>query len=123
MTFYKDIFGGELSMMTIGESPMAEKMPESKDRILHAALMVNSKLLLMASDTMISGQTAEMGEGNYSTIICDSKEEIDSMFEKLSEGGKVNMPLEEAFFGWFGSLTDKFGVLWMLEYDLPKKSE
>jgi PhnB protein len=123
MTFYKDVFGGELSMMKVGESPEAEKMPDSKDRMLHAAIMVNGKLMLMASDTMMPGQTAEMGEGVYNTVICDTKEEIETLFSRLSEGGKVNMPLEEAFFGWFGSLTDKFGVKWMLEFDKPEKHQ
>ncbi len=123
MNFYKKVLGGELSIMTVGESPMGEKMPNSKDRILHAAIMKGNTVMLMASDTMIPGQTAEMGEGNYCTIICDSKEEIDLLFSKLSEGGKVSMPLEEAFFGWFGSLTDKFGTKWMLEFDNPERHQ
>lgn len=121
MTYYKEVFDGELDMMTVGQSPMAQQMPESKERILHAAIKVGGKLMIMASDTMIPGQTAEMGEGNYSTIICDSKEEIKKLFLKLSEEGSVTMPLEEAFFGMIGNLTDKFGVKWMLEFDSPNK--
>jgi len=121
MLFYKDVFGAELSVMTIGESPMADKMPaETHSRILHAVIMVGEKLILMASDTMQPGQKTDMGEGVYNTVVCDSKEEISSLFAKLTEGGKVNMPLEVAFFGTFGSLTDKFGVKWMLEFDNPK---
>jgi PhnB protein len=123
INFYSEVFKIKPYIMTVGESPEASKMPESKDRIMHAALMKNDTVTLMASDTMMPGQKAEMGEGNYSTIICDSKDEIEDLFQKLSEGGKVNMPLEEAFFGWFGSLTDKFGVKWMLEFDKPEKHE
>ena len=123
MNYYKDVFGGELNIMTVGDSPMAEKMPDMKDRILHGAIMVDGNLMLMASDTMMPGQTAEMGEGVCNTIICSSKEEVETLFEKLSEGGKVTMPLEEAFFGWIGNLTDKFGVKWMLEFDKPEKHQ
>ncbi len=123
MNFYREVFQADLTIMTVGESPMAEKMPEQKDRVLHAAIMHKGSLMLMASDTMIPGQTAEMGEGVYNTIICDTKEELESLFTKLTNGGHVNMPLEDAFFGTIGSLTDKFGVKWMLEYDLPEKYE
>lgn len=121
MQFYGEVFELNPSIMMFDESPEAEKMPQNKGRVMHAAIMKGDSVMFMASDTMMPGQTAEMGEGNYSTIICDSKEEIDTLFQKLSEGGKVNMPLEEAFFGWFGSLTDKFGVKWMLEFDNPKE--
>lgn len=121
MTFYKEVFGGELSLMTVGESPMAEKMPHKKDNVMHAAIMIDGNLMIMASDTMMEGQTAEMGEGVYNTVICSTKEEAESFFNKLADGGTVTMPFEEAFFGWFGSLTDKFGVKWMLEFDKPKE--
>lgn len=123
MNYYKDIFGGELSMMKIGDSPEsdAEHMPENKELIMHAALTVNGTMMIMASDTMLPNQTAEMGEGVYNAVLCTSKEEIETYFTKLSEGGKINQPLVEAFFGWFGTLTDKFGVKWMLEFDNPKE--
>ena len=116
VNYYKDTFNAELYIMTVGDSPMAEKMPDQKDRVMHAAVMKDKQLMLMASDTMLPGQKADMGEGVYNTIICDSKEEIDMLFNKLVEEGTVNMPLEEAFFGWFGSLTDKFGVKWLLQF-------
>lgn len=121
MNFYKEVFGGELYLMTVGEAPNGDKMPDAKDRIMHASLSINGTLMLMASDTMMPGQTHEMGEGVYNTITCSSKEEIERIFEKLSQGGSVNMPLEKAFFGWFGSLTDKYGVKWMPTYEEPKE--
>ncbi len=120
MEFYHGILGGDLSIQTVGESPMAENMPDSKDRVLHAAIMIDGNLMLMASDTMMPEQKADMGGGVSNTIICDSKEEIETFFAKLSDGGNVDTPLEDAFFGTIGNLTDKFGVRWMLEYDAPK---
>lgn len=123
MTYYHEVFGGDLSVMKISDAPEAdaENMPENKDLVMHAAITVNGQLVLMASDTMSPGQTAEKGEGVYNAILCSSKEEIDTYFAKLSEGGTVTQPLIEAFFGWFGLLTDKFGVKWMFEFDKPKE--
>lgn len=119
MNYYKDIFGGELFIMTVGESPEKDKehMPDNKDAILHASINVGDTLMLMASDTMQEGQKADMGEGVYNTILCSSKEEIDTLFARLSDGGNVAQPLIKAFFGWFGIVTDKFGVKWMLTFD------
>jgi PhnB protein len=122
LNFYKECFGGELSIMTVGESPMAEKSdPKDHNRVLHGAIMKDKQLMLMASDTMVPGQTAEMGEGVYNTIICSNKEEFEMIFNKLAEGGKIVMPMEKAFFGYFGSLSDKFGTKWMLEFDQPNE--
>lgn len=122
MEFYKECFNAELSIMKVSDAPGPSKVsPDKQDSIMHAAIMKDGALMLMASDTMMPGQTAEMGEGVYNTIICSSKEEIESLFKKLSDGGTVAMPLERAFFGMFGSLTDKFGTKWMLEFDDPQK--
>jgi PhnB protein len=123
MTFYNEIFGGDLVITKIGDSPEkdAAHMPANKDLVMHAAISVDGNMVLMASDTMMPEQTAEKGEGAYSAILCTSKEEIENIYNKLSEGGKINQPLVEAFFGWFGTLTDKYGVKWMLEFDHPKK--
>lgn len=122
MTFYNECFAGELSIMKVSDSPEATKVtPDKKDAVMHAAIMKGTQLILMASDTMMPGQTAEMGEGVYNTIICSSKEEIESLYEKLTAGGTINMPLAQAFFGYFATLTDKFGTKWMLEFDVPKE--
>ena len=58
-------------------------------------------------------------EGNmvHLCLTCKDEEETRTMFDKLSDGGKVNQPLNEMFFGWIGTLTDKFGKHWMLECD------
>lgn len=122
MTFYKNVFGGELSVMPIGDSPVASNMQEDmKDRVLHAGLTVDGKLMIMASDTMEEGQKSDMGEGVYNCIDCKDNDEIQKLFEKLSDGGNVTSPLKEEFFGMFGDLTDKFGVKWMLVANKPQE--
>jgi len=115
MEFYRDCLGGELSLMTVGESPMASQMPDKKDNVLHSTLKKDG-MVLMASDMIMPG---ELRQGNTITLCINggTKEELQQFFAKLSEGGTVGQPLTEAFFGTYGELTDKFGINWMFQAD------
>ena len=113
MSFYKEVLGGELTLMTAGESPVASQMPaQFHDQVLHSALK-NDDLEIMGTD-MVPGQFTE-GNTVHLCLVCKSEKEIRSLFEKLSAGGKVNQPLNEMFFGLIGDVTDKFGKHWLLE--------
>jgi PhnB protein len=116
MNFYKECFGGELTFQTIGESPMAKEVDESKqDLIMHAELKVNDFFSFTASDMM--RDKAVVGDNVGVTLNCDSEAEIKEHFEKLSAGGEVFMPLEDMFWGaLFGVVTDKYGIEWMLNF-------
>ena len=120
MAFYKDCIGGELTLQTVGESPMAETMPaEMKEYILHSALM-KEDLLLMATDCvgpdgLIKGNSVSL------CINCSSKKEIKALYSKLSAGGKATHPLQDTFWGAiFGGLTDKYGNHWLLNFNKEK---
>ena len=96
MGFYKDCLGGELNLQTIGESPLANKMPaQMKDCILHATL-TNGNLILMGSD-MVGEQGLVKGNAVSMTINCSSNDEIHTFYEKLSAGGSRDHALEESF--------------------------
>lgn len=116
MHFYKECLGGNLVIQTVAESPMAGQMPpEMGNFVLHARLE-KGNMTLMASDA----KDKNMTRGDMLTLMvqCDSEEEIHSYFEKLSEGGTINMPLGKQFWGaTYGQLTDKYGVLWALNYE------
>jgi PhnB protein len=73
----------------------------------------------MASDIMESmGQTLTMGNNFSISVHTESEKEADQIFNGLANGGKVNMPMEKQFWGsYYGMLTDKFGVQWMVSYD------
>jgi PhnB protein len=116
MTFYKECLGGDLQLQTIGESPMANKMPpQMKEQILHATL-TKGGLILMASD-MVSEEGLTKGNTVSLALICSSEEEIQNCYKKLSTGGKANHPLENTFWGaTFGDLTDKYGNHWILNF-------
>jgi len=115
MNFYKDCFGGELDFMTVKESPMAKDMDADKQELIMHSTLTKDSWILIGSDMM--RDKAVVGDNVGISIGCDNEEEIRKIFEKLSEGGNVFMPLEDAFWGaLFGVLTDKYGVEWMLNF-------
>lgn len=118
MKFYAEALNGKLELMRFGDSPMPVA-PEHKSRIMHATLKTDA-LNLMASDTM-PGQPANQGTTVHLSLNFDSKAEQDRVWARLAEGGTVNMPLKDEFFGRFGQLTDKFGMSWMLHFAPSEK--
>ena len=116
MTFYRNCLGGELSLQTIGESPMASHLPpQMKDRILHSTL-TNGTLIILASD-MVGEKGLIKGNSVSLMLNCSSEAEIRGFYTKLSVGGQATHPLENTFWGaLFGDLTDKFGNQWLLHY-------
>ncbi|MPR33293.1 VOC family protein [Salmonirosea aquatica] len=119
--FYKSVFGGEFAMVQrFGEMPDADKMPdETKNKIMHIALPLAADDVLMASDIMEGmGEPFKVGTNFSISLSTESKEETDRLFAGLSAGGKVEMPVQDTFWGaYFGMLIDPFGVQWMVNYD------
>jgi PhnB protein len=117
MKFYKEGLGGELNFQTIGESPLADKMPsEMKECVLHASLTTKG-FVIMGSD-----MTPETGlvKGNAVSLMfnCTSEAGIRMAVDKLSDGGTAKHQLEDTFWGTlFGDLQDKFGNNWILNFD------
>ena len=120
MTFYRQCLGGELSFQSMGDSPLAGRMPARlHEKILHSTLM-RENLVLMATDCV---PESGLVQGNSISLMlnCSSEIEIREVFEKLSSGGKKTHPLEVTFWGaLFGGLTDKFGNNWLLNYNLAQ---
>lgn len=122
---YQSIFGGELTpVVRFGDMPMeGVDIPEGdQDKVMHVALPVGEDDLLMATDTLESlGQTLVPGNNVYLSINTETKEEADRIFGALSAGGEVEMDLADQVWGdYYGSLTDKFGVRWMVSYSYPE---
>ncbi|WP_461534356.1 VOC family protein [Sinomicrobium sp.] len=120
--FYQSVFGGELFVQKMSDVQGIGDLPEhEKDYAMHVSLPVGDGQLLMASDCLDSrGQKLTKGNNNYISIAPDSREEADRIFNGLSAGGQIEMPMEDMFWGdYFGSFTDKFGVRWMINFN-PK---
>ena len=116
MNFYKDCLGGELTITTVGESPMAAQMPPAmKDSILHSSLTIGDNMI-MGSDM----RRKQLTDGDTVTICinCTSGDEQNKFYKNLSAGGAINEPLGEMPGGAkIGVLTDKFSKRWMLYFD------
>ncbi len=117
MVFYKKCLGGELSLQTIGESPLSETMPaKMKKCILHAVLS-NKEFVLMGTD-MVSESGLLKGNAVSLVLTCSSEKEIRECYKKLSQDGEQTHPLENTFWdALFGGLTDKYGNTWILNYN------
>lgn len=123
--FYKSVFGGEFPYVgTFGEMPQHDGMPaineEMKNRIMHITLPISNETCLMGSDTGGEWATNFKNGNNFSVSVnTDSVEEADRIFNGLSEGGKVTMPMAKTFWeSYFGMFTDKFGINWMVNFEL-----
>jgi PhnB protein len=119
-TFYKSVFGGEFAMVQrFKDTPESDKLSaEDREKIMHIALPIGNDVL-MATDAVESmGHKLEEGNNFHLTISPDSKEEAARLFNGLSAGGTVTMPLQDTFWGaYFGMLKDKFGIQRMVNYD------
>jgi PhnB protein len=112
MEFYRDVFGGDLTMNTFGEFGQADS-PDA-DKIMHSQLETDSGFTLMASDTP-AGMQRNTGDTITISLSGDDADSLRGYWEKLSDGGTVTMPLEKQMWGdEFGMCTDKFGVPWMV---------
>jgi len=119
MEFYKNVFGGELTMSTFKEGMPTGSTPEQENLIMQAMLKTDNGLTLMGSDAMDTKSESRISISLSSGS--DDEEVMKGYWEKLSEGGKVNQPLEKAPWGdTFGMVTDKFGVDWMVNIEGAK---
>ena len=120
MKFYHSILGGDLSMQTFAEVNMAKSDAE-KNRIVHATL-TSKAITFMASDGMV-GRPIKIGDNFSMSVQGFDQKWLSGVFEKLAQGGRVDMPLAKQFWGdTYGQLTDKFGIHWMVNITAPKPS-
>lgn len=119
--FYKSVFGGEFEggISRMGEAPTMEGQSplteEDKKLVMHVCLPILGGHRLMGTDAPESmGFTVKPGNNVYINLEPDTRAETERLFAALSAGGKVEMALQDMFWGdYFGSCTDKFGTQWM----------
>ncbi len=125
--FYKSVFGGEFDYIgKFKDMPPSEDYPspspEEAERIMHVSLPISKETILMGSDSTSFSGDVTFGNNFSVSINAENREEADRLFQGLSNGGKVIMPMANTFWGaYFGMFTDKFGVNWMVNFDeFPK---
>ena len=115
MTFYQQVLGGTLDLMTYGQANPAAST-EDKDKVIHARLEGGSTVI-MASDSG-KGIPVTNGDDVWLSLQCGPASEVDALYGKLAAGGASPQPPHDAFWGTrFGMLVDRFGVQWMLNSD------
>lgn len=118
--FYAKAFKSEIeNLMTYGDSPHDPNHPlqeADRDRIMYAGIPVGGMVLMFMDAPSKHAMT--FGDNITPTISTDSKDEVTRLFNELSEGGEIIMPLQQAFFSeWYGMVKDKFGIYWqVLQY-------
>jgi len=123
--FYKAAFGGtfqrivRLKDMATEEFPVAE---EDVEKIMHIALPIGNNIL-MGNDVPASmGPVNENENRSKISVTAESREEADKLFNSLSEGGEIEMPMDDSPWGsYFGMFRDKFGIEWMIDYSKKDK--
>lgn len=117
MEFYQSVFGGDLVVSTFGD--MGDKDAPGADLVMHAMLETPNGLALMGADTP-PGMDHNPGNTITVSLSGDDGEALRGYWEKLSDGGDVQMPLEKQVWGdEFGACTDKFGVPWLVNISQP----
>jgi PhnB protein len=119
--FYQSVFSGEFCspIHRFGDIPAHPGQPPpadaDKNLVMHVELPILGGHVLMGTDAPESmGFALTFGNNVYINLEPDTRVETDRLFQALSQGGEIDMPLQEMFWGgYFGSLTDRFGVRWM----------
>ena len=123
--FYKSIFGGEFTKIVRFKDLASAEFPVSEreeNKIMHIALPIG-KSVLMANDVPeVLGRTNENEHRSKIVIHAESKEEADRLFNGLSVGGQIEMPISDSPWGtYFGMFRDKYGIEWMVDFDTNNK--
>ena len=117
-SFYKSALGGEIAnIQRFGDSPHGDQMSDAdKKKVMHIALEAPGNIKLMGNDHLdFMGGPFKAGNNFSLSFHPDNKEEADKLFNSLSAGGKVTVPMSEAPWGdYFGMFIDKFGIKWMI---------
>ncbi|MES2726381.1 MAG: VOC family protein [Bacteroidota bacterium] len=123
-TFYKSAFGGAFTNVVRFKDLASTEHPISKEeenKIMHIALPIGNCMLMGNDVPEFMGRTNENENRSKIVITAESKEEADKLFNGLSAGGQIEMPLDESPWGsYFGMFRDKYGVEWMVDFTEKK---
>lgn len=125
--FYREVFGGEIlgPVMRYAEMPPGDGQPlPEADRalVMHMELSILGGHVLMGTDVPESlGMPFVPGNTAYVMLEPDTRAEAERLYAALSEGGEIEMPLQDMFWGgYFASFADRFGTRWMINCSEPK---
>ncbi|MHC8950202.1 VOC family protein [Sphingobacterium hungaricum] len=121
--FYRSVFGGEFARIirfkdiSTAEFPVAE---HEANKIMHIELPIGNNTLMANDVPEVLGRVSETENRSKIAIRAESREEADKLFNGLSEGGEVEVPIEESNWGYYGMFRDKFGIEWIVDFSPAK---
>ncbi len=125
--FYKSVFGGEFVKIMRFKDLSSPEFPVSENeanKIMHIALPIGKNILMANDVPEILGKVNENENRSKISISAESKEEADKLFNGLSAGGTIEMPITDSPWGsYFGMFRDKYGIEWMIDYDPKYKGQ
>ncbi len=125
--FYKSVFGGEFAKIMRFKDLANDDFPVSEkeaNKIMHIALPIGKNILMANDVPEILGRTNENENRSKIAISAESKEEADKLFNGLSAGGQIEMPIADSPWGsYFGMFRDKYGIEWMVDFEPKNKEE
>jgi PhnB protein len=120
-TFYKSVFGGEFTTIMRFKDLAREAFQVSEkeaNKIMHIELPIGATSLMANDVPEMMGTTNENENRSKIVIRAESKEEADHLFNGLSAGGQIEMPITDSPWGsYFGMFRDKYGIEWMVSFD------
>ncbi len=126
-TFYKSVFGGEFAMIMRFkdiQNPDFQIPDNEVNKIMHIALPIGKNVLMGNDVPEIMGRTNENENRSKISISAESKEEADKLFNGLSVGGQIEVPISDSPWGsYFGMFRDKYGIEWMVDFDPKYKGQ
>ncbi len=124
-TFYKSVFGGEFAKITRFKDLASAEFPvaaHEANKIMHIALPIGKNMLMANDVPEIMGRTNENENRSKIAISAETKDEADKLFNGLSAGGQIEMPMTDSPWGsYFGMFRDKYGIEWMVDFDTKYK--
>ena len=125
--FYQSVFGGEFPYIgkfkdMPAEDNCAPLSVEDENKVMHVSLPIGKDTILMGSDSNSTSGDVIIGSNFSISIDAESISEADKLFNGLSVGGMIIMPMQKTFWGaYFGMFTDKFNINWMVNFDEEQK--
>lgn len=119
--FYRSVFGGEFAKLVRFKDIESPEMPiaeHEREKIMHISLPIGDNFLMANDVPEILGKTNENENRSKISISTKSREEADRLFNGLSAGGQIEMPMSDSPWGsYFGMFRDKYGIEWMVDFD------
>ncbi len=126
-TFYQSVFGGEFATIMRFKDLASEEFVVAENeanKIMHIALPIGNSVLMGNDVPQVLGRTNENENRSKIVISAESKEEADKLFNGLSSGGQIEMPISNSPWGsYFGMFRDKYGIEWMVDFDEKYKGK